>query len=54
MMAAFRSSLETQRGVCGNSVIEQAWVESAADRRRGGLRGEHGAAALGVDVGAEI
>jgi hypothetical protein len=30
MMAALRSSLETKRGVRGNSVIEQAWVESAA------------------------
>src|SRR5471030_3538341 len=41
-MAALRSGLETQRGVCGNSVTEQAWVEFAANRRRGGLRGEHG------------
>lgn len=53
-MAALRSSLETQQGVCGNSVIEQAWVECAADRYRDRMRGEHGAASLGTGVGGEI
>ena len=53
-MAAFRSGLDPLRGVCGSSVTEEAWDESAANRRRGGLRGEHGAAALGAGVVAEI
>lgn len=53
-MAAFRSGLETQRGVCGNSAIEQAWVQSAADRRRGRVCGEHSAATLDAGGCAEV
>lgn len=53
-MVALRSGLEAKRGVRGNSIIEEAWVKPAADRREGRLRSKHGAAALGAGRSAEV
>jgi hypothetical protein len=53
-MVALRSGLEIRKGVPGNSTIEAAWVELAADRRGGGLRSEHGAAALGPGSRSQV
>ena len=46
--------LETQRGVRGNLITAKAWVKPAADQRRGWLRSKYGAAALGLQDGAQV
>lgn len=52
-MVALRSGLDTQQGVRENGNIEEM-TESAADRRRGGMRSLHGAQPSAQEDGAEV